>query len=90
MAINSEEGSKANQKALEMIVKTNIAPTMKNLGFKKKNRVFTKKEEEYTKRLYVQSISEWGDKLRFKLNLAINQNPENELVKLSSLGFQKG
>jgi len=53
--MNQEKRAQSQQKVLEGIVSNYIAPTMKDLRFKKKGRLFHKEEPPHSKSLRVES-----------------------------------
>ena len=64
--MDQEKRAQPQQKVLDEIVRTYIAPTMKGLGFKKKGRKFHKEEPPYTKSLRVESsMNNTRDDVRF-------------------------
>ena len=76
-----EKNVKRQQDALKGIVDKYIAPTMKELDFKKKNRRFTKKKDLYMKELNVYS-SRWNtsDEVNFAIELFVYDNVGKEIV----------
>ena len=82
--MSAENNFERQQYALDYIVKKYIAPTMRNLDFKKKNRKFTKKEDPYMKELKVYS-SQWNtwDDVSFaiELNISSIEHKDQEIYK---------
>ncbi len=76
-----EKNVKRQQDALKGIVDKYIAPTMKELDFKKKNRRFTKEDDPYMKELNVYS-SRWNtsDEVNFVIELFVYDNVGKEIA----------
>lgn len=70
--MESEIQTQTQQKRLNEIIKTNIAPIMKDMGFRRQGRWWGKEEPEYTKSIRIWS-SRWNTKEenRFTLELYV-------------------
>lgn len=65
---------KTQPQRLTEIIKNNIAPTMKKLGFRRKQRWFGKENEDYATSMHIQS-NKWNtnQEVSFTLNLYVYQ-----------------